>query len=261
MSPSISLLLLLLLGLSQAHPFMEEVGEDEYPVEEEDPVDITTGILEANNGSSEFLLEGDMVGSTNRNFMNCRQCLWRKGRDGKVEVPFVISNQYNNYEKRMIIRAMRDFHSKTCIRFVDRTTQYDYISFVNRDGCFSYVGRRGGRQVISLNIPGCIYFGIIQHEIIHALGFYHEHNRDDRDKHVQIRWENISPKMAFNFNKRPTDNLNTPYDYSSIMHYGQTAFSNNGRPTIIPIPNPNVQIGQTRGMSDWDIKRIIVLYC
>ena len=32
---------------------------------------------------------------------------------------------------------------------------------------------------------------IILHEMYHTMGFYHEMQRYDRDKHVAIHWENI----------------------------------------------------------------------
>lgn len=38
------------------------------------------------------------------------------------------------------------------------------------------------------------------------------------------------------------------------------AFSKNGQPTIIPIPNPNVSIGQATEMSPTDIRRVNLLY-
>uniref|UniRef100_A0A3P9MHS1 Metalloendopeptidase n=1 Tax=Oryzias latipes TaxID=8090 RepID=A0A3P9MHS1_ORYLA len=149
----------------------------------------------------------------------------------------------------------------TCIRFVRRTNEYDFISIVSKTGCYSELGRKGGQQELSINRGGCMYSGIIQHELNHALGFQHEQIKSDRDSYVRINWENIIPASAYNFNKHDTNNLNTPYDYSSIMHYGRDAFSiAHGRDSITPIPNPNVPIGQRNGMSRWDITRIKVLY-
>lgn len=57
--------------------------------------------------------------------------------------------------------------------------------------CWSTVGRNGGQQLLSLSVYGCMDRGIIQHELLHALGFHHEHNRSDRDEHVRINWENV----------------------------------------------------------------------
>lgn len=53
------------------------------------------------------------------------------------------------------------------------------------------MGRNGGQQPLSLSVYGCMDRGIIQHELLHALGFHHEHNRSDRDEHVRINWENV----------------------------------------------------------------------
>uniref|UniRef100_A0A0E9XMX5 Peptidase M12A domain-containing protein n=1 Tax=Anguilla anguilla TaxID=7936 RepID=A0A0E9XMX5_ANGAN len=44
------------------------------------------------------------------------------------------------------------------------------------------------------------------------------------------------------------------------MHYGRYAFSKNREPTIIPIPNSNVEIGRAKQMSRLDILRINKLY-
>uniref|UniRef100_A0AAR2LC07 Metalloendopeptidase n=1 Tax=Pygocentrus nattereri TaxID=42514 RepID=A0AAR2LC07_PYGNA len=255
---SLSILALLLLGLSQAVPLMETQH-----------VDITRNILTINNGSRELLVEGDIVLPRTRNALVCpsNNCFWKKSSNGLVLVD--LHNLYSPLPDLLMLLsdylsviagAMATFHSKTCIRFVSRTFEADYLSIQSRDGCYSAVGRQGGVQVVSLSRNGCVYHGIAQHELNHALGFYHEHTRSDRDRYVRINWANISPTMQYNFNKENTNNLNTPYDYSSVMHYGKTAFSINGQETITPIPDPSVPIGQRVDLSAIDIKRINILY-
>ena len=249
--------LLLVLGLSQAHPILEESSESGVQT------DISTIILTSNNGSRQILVEGDMVAPRTRNAMYCftYNCLWEKDYDGLVTIPYTVSRDFNKWDGRKIQRAMQTFADKTCGRFKPRQYEQDYISFENSDGCWSDLGRVGGKQVLSINRRGCMHHGIIQHEINHALGFQHEQTRSDRDDYVLINWDNISDDMEYNFYKHNTNNLDTPYDYSSVMHYGKTAFSiQSGKDSITPIPNANVQIGQREGMSDIDILRINKMY-
>ena len=60
------------------------------------------------------------------------------------------------------------------------------------------------------------------HELDHALGFWHEQSRPDRDDYVTIHKENIEPDHERNFLNK-SEWINTYgvyYDYSSVMHYG-----------------------------------------
>ncbi|XP_035992132.1 high choriolytic enzyme 1-like [Fundulus heteroclitus] len=263
MISSTSLLLLLLLGFSRALPLQEEGDQEEEKEEGADTVDMTTRILTANNASDEMLLEGDIMLPKSRNAMKCwyNSCVWPKASNGKVVIPYVIGREFSGYERRIIEGGMRAFSGPTCIRFTPRTNERDFISVVSKQGCWSELGKTGGMQELSLNKQGCIYSGIVQHELNHALGFQHEQTRSDRDNYVRINWGNIIQQSAYNFQKHDTNNLNTPYDYSSIMHYGRDAFAiSYGRETITPFPNPNVPIGQRQGLSRWDIQRINMLH-
>ena len=87
---------------------------------------------------------------------------------------------------------------------------------------------------------------IIIHEMMHSMGFFHEHNRPDRDNFVKVNWENIQPRAYSQFYKNrdpdrdlpncrdlegpnyddcdngwPVNTYGTPYDYDSVMHYSR----------------------------------------
>uniref|UniRef100_A0A3B4AWY7 Metalloendopeptidase n=1 Tax=Periophthalmus magnuspinnatus TaxID=409849 RepID=A0A3B4AWY7_9GOBI len=217
-----------------------------------------------------LVVEGDIAvpyGLQNADPCTARGCLWPKATDGNVYVPYRISNQYSQRETNTIIDGLRSFAQSTCVRFtpLDRGFNEFLACFaplpLSLSGrCFSFVGRRGGAQVVSLARQGCVFQSTIQHELLHALGFDHEQSRSDRDTHIRILLENVIRGMEFNFRKIQTRNLGTPYDYNSVMHYGRFAFSSNRQPTIVPIPDANVAIGRATQMSPNDILRINRLY-
>ncbi|PRD30781.1 UNVERIFIED_CONTAM: Astacin [Trichonephila clavipes] len=94
--------------------------------------------------------------------------------------------------KHVILNAIKNYHDHTCVRFVPKTDQSDYVKIFFGQGCYSQVGRVGGQQLLSLG-NGCLYVGTAIHEFGHALGFYHEQSRSDRDDYLTIYLENVLP--------------------------------------------------------------------
>ncbi|XP_047218517.1 hatching enzyme 1.2-like [Girardinichthys multiradiatus] len=200
-------------------------------------------------------------------FKNAHQCTARGCKWPKsglyVYVPYYISPYFSRKQQSIILRGLQSFHQTTCIRFIPWDSGVrDYIFFFSQpnSGCWSYLGRQKGKQYISLEKKGCVNYSTVQHEILHALGFNHEQVRSDRDKYVRILFDNIQQKQQYNFRKVPTNNLGTPYDFNSVMHYHKYAFSRNGLPTIEAKSDPNLKFGNAQEMSANDIARINRLY-
>ncbi|TNN52350.1 Low choriolytic enzyme [Liparis tanakae] len=197
-----------------------------------------------------ILIGGDIAidSEAERNADPCtsRGCKWGK---------------FTSREKAIITRGLESFSSFSCIRFrPTRSSDRDWLSIESQNGCYSFVGRRGGKQVVSLARSGCLYHGTVQHELLHALGFNHEQTRSDRDNHIRVMLQNVQSGMEHNFRKIATLNQGTPYDYGSVMQYHKYAFSKNNQPTMVPIPNSNVNFGNAKEMSRNDIARLNNLY-
>ena len=71
-------------------------------------------------------------------------------------------------------------------------TGKEYVWFYPGEGCESPVGapHDDSNRHVSL-ASACMERGVVQHELIHILGFWHEQSRTDRDKYVDIKWDNI----------------------------------------------------------------------
>lgn len=164
-----------------------------------------------------------------------------------------------------ILEAMQEIQATTCIRFQERTIEKDFVTLFMGQGCFAHVGRRGGNQKLSLG-RGCENHGIIVHELMHVIGFYHLHQRYDRDRYLRVHWQNINPMFLSNFKLlSPNDKrVDADFDYNSIMLYGSTSFSKNTRflqtmtPTIhgYQISDP----GQKGGLTTVDAYSVNRLY-
>ncbi|KAK6036214.1 astacin [Cooperia oncophora] len=148
--------------------------------------------------------------------------------------------------KSVFKKAADQWMNNTCIDFTPGEDD-DSIRVIEEDGCWSYVGRLGGKQNLSLG-SGCESVGTAAHEIGHALGFFHTHSRHDRDKYITVDKENIKPDWLDQFLLETTatnNNYDLTYDYGSLMHYGTTSASRNEKPTMVP--TPDARYGETLG--------------
>lgn len=168
----------------------------------------------------------------------------------------------------MIRAGMNKLEAATCIHFVEKSDQADHLVIkANGTGCASWVGRIGGSQLVSLD-HNCFTLRLVIHELIHALGYTHMHNHQDRDKYVKIHLQNVQPNMRSNFDKVYSNgfveygNFGTAYEYYSLMHYRKDVFVIKGK-TITMEPRKkrflNI-IEQRNKLSSGDIKRINYMY-
>jgi hypothetical protein len=142
-------------------------------------------------------------------------------------VPYDIS-KLTPAQQTIALRAMQRWtNTGAKLQFIPRTAEVEYVSFTgntNAGNNTSLVGFKKGAHA-DINITAFWWRQgpwMPAHELGHALGFFHEHERWDRDQFVTIHYENIKPGRASDHDWIPKTNWvvsSLPYDYHSIMHY------------------------------------------
>ncbi|KAF1376298.1 hypothetical protein PFLUV_G00210050 [Perca fluviatilis] len=222
-----------------------------------DAGELSDDILDINRGLT-HLFEGDIAVDPSRN------AILDKTRRWKFPIPYILSDSLELNAKGVILQAFEEYRLRSCVDFKPYEGESSYISFTKLSGCWSYVGDNGTGRNVSIGAR-CDTKAIVQHELLHALGFYHEQSRSDRDDYVKIWWDQIEEGKEHSFKKYEDDfitDLNTPYDYESIMHYRPLSFNKNESiPTITTnIPYFNEVIGQRLDFSAVDITRLNRMY-
>ena len=209
---------------------------------------------DATLNTADGTVEPDLATSTEALTARAAASMWPRGR-----VYFRIARDLPN--RARVWDAIRHWHAHTRIRFVRRTNQAAYVTFRRGTGCSAEIGRTGTRQYVWL--ANACTTGATIHEIGHTVGLWHEQSRTDRNDHVRILWDNIQPGMRHNFQtyaQQGVDGRNIGrYDVNSIMHYGSTYFSRNGRPTITTLSGGRIS-GQRQRLSTRDIAGIRSIY-
>ncbi|NXV41199.1 MEP1A protein, partial [Uria aalge] len=205
------------------------------------------------------LFQGDILLPKNQ-----RNALRNEAYRWKFPIPYILGDDLDLNAKGVILQAFEMFRLKSCVDFKPYEGERTYIFFRKEIGCWSMVGDLQTGQNLSIG-AGCDYRAIVEHEILHALGFYHEQSRMDRDDYVTIWWDEIITDKEHNFLKYDDNfitDLNTPYDYESLMHYEPFSFNKNESiPTITAkIPAFNNIIGQRLDFSAIDLERLNRMY-
>jgi hypothetical protein len=153
-------------------------------------------------------------------------------------IPYEIDPRYRTPD--LVRKAIDHWHAKTNhIRFVPRNEQNkgrynNWVRFVPSGSCRSLVGKRPDRGEQQINLaPGCGLPQII-HEMGHCVGLFHEQSRNDRDKYLRVRLNNVEEDMKYNFDLiRLRGEDVGEFDFKSIMLYPAKAFSANGKATMV----------------------------
>lgn len=143
--------------------------------------------------------------------------------------------------KSTLAHALRTIEEGACIQFrrlADSVTLRPYWRYLHltqeEGGCWADVGvqTRGPTRV---NLPiGCQTGDTVAHELMHAMGFYHEHVRNDRDRFIRVDYGNVLPEYRYAFDRQDNYDIGK-YDQFSVTHYEKYAFArNDGKPTIYP---------------------------
>lgn len=224
--------------------------------------------------NGDFIYEGDILFSPDMLSVNPVKLVYEQGEVpdnqksvGRTSARWPDNTVYysidsNLPDKTRVTDAIKHWTANTSVKFVERTTQSNYVYFTPGTGCSSYIGMIGGKQ--NINLATNCTTGSTIHEIGHATGLWHEQSRVDRDSHIKIQWDNIQTGLEHNFKTYEDmgfdgEEFTSHLDFMSIMMYPPNAFSKNGEPTITKADGSSYSVQRT-SLSSGDMEGINTMY-
>lgn len=177
------------------------------------------------------------------------------------EIPYIIHPELKNPER--VQAALNHIAGKTVVTFTPCNGEKDALVFQSgKSNCKSYLGKVGGHQPILL-ADNCGWVEIV-HEVMHAMGFVHEHSRTDRDQFVEVVWNNVQDEFKPQF-AMVTEDMMEPlrgfdFDYHSVMLYPPQLFSKRSGDITLKSRGEKAVDPSVGGLSQQDADRINKLF-
>ncbi len=190
----------------------------------------------------------------------------QKWQDGVIPIKYAPT--ISSEKKQLFQKACDRWAQVAQVSCVEHTQQSVYLLVTDQidKNCWTDVGMGLSESVRYFNFgdDSCWHRLALLHEVGHVLGLMHEHQRPDRDRFLQIKWENLGA-FAFAYEKLSFGKFDekSPYDFYSIMHYHNKAFSTTGKYTMTPQKGYDKYLyvmGYAKDLSNQDIQVIQKIY-
>lgn len=266
---------LVLFGDSVHHSRAEPGAEPRVRVLEENGF-----IFLLSNGIPEYtIIQGDILVPLGVTAATYDTDLWDDAR-----VRYEFADNVPPLKRALMLSAFATMEQISAIHFTEGKSIFDSgitIESTSSDdcpGCDCVNNATVGETFFGhMNICSWGSTGTLLHELGHVLNLWHEQSRPDRNAYVRVNLVNVPDDLDHNFEMEDDASVYGPYDFASLMHYGQCDFAgtlcplcpNNGTcadggRTVVVLPPYDVvwqnQIGTTNDLSYLDRITLSFLY-
>ncbi|XP_076802655.1 uncharacterized protein LOC143446758 [Clavelina lepadiformis] len=195
---------------------------------------------------------------------------WPLGEDKRIKLPYKLRSDLDASVIEAVQQAGRWLATNTCVDFIPWTDEKIYLDIVPASYCGSEVGRdfkrqfgsRPHGQLLALS-TWCNDVSVVLHQLMHALGFYHEHSRPDQEAYITVNEDDIPKAQAFSYRMKSAEevvNIGYEYNIKSHMHYTSDKFMAAGKYAFVKTSDGQPHLENSKYPDDNDIAELADYY-